>query len=139
MKEKAIKSSRKKNSKVCDDLNDDKKWRYDRNVNRALKSAERVINTNYSLFYDTSKFFTLTFKNDENDNSPTRELVKKNRISFAEGGKEYVIAFNAPYMKEKDLQNLWGNNFVKIKKVHIDDLRRYSTKYITKLFAKSER
>ncbi|MDB7989476.1 hypothetical protein PND92_09015 [Faecalicoccus pleomorphus] len=146
----------------CSSNEVEKKWRFDRNVKRALQNAQRIINENFDLFSDTAKFFTLTFRNDENGNAPTKEFVKSEWDKFRRRWKRkygqnllyyaviergtrgekrlhiHLVAFNAPYVKSKDLEELWGNGWVKPKKIRTDDIGEYLTKYITKSFAKGE-
>lgn len=165
LKDRTIKLSESNESHPLNDCNlneVEKKWRYDRNVKRALKNAQRMINTNFDLFSDTAKFFTLTFRNDENGNAPTKEFVKNEWDKFRRRWKRkygqnllycaviergtrgekrlhiHAVAFNAPYVKNKDLEKLWGNGHVKPKKVRTNDIGSYLTKYITKSFAKGE-
>jgi len=85
LKDRTIKLSENNESHPLNDYDSnevEKKWRYDRNVNRALKNAQRMINANFDLFSDTAKFFTLTFRNDENGNAPTKVFVKSEWDKF---------------------------------------------------------
>lgn len=127
---------------------EDKKTNRDKVLNRASNRVRRLINSNVGEY---SKFITLTFQENITDlKSANYEWKKfKQRLEYKIGYKlqyvavvefqkrgaihYHVIMFNCPYVKNKDLNSIWGNGYVKINKInHVDNVGAYITKYMTK-------
>lgn len=127
---------------------EDKKINRSKSLNRASNRVRRLINANVG---EHSKFITLTFKENITDlKSANYEFKKfKQRLEYEIGYKlqylaviefqkrgaihYHVIMFNCPYVKNKDLNSIWGNGYVKINKInHVDNVGAYITKYMTK-------
>ena len=124
---------------------------------RARRDLRRIVNANVGQWGDdvTSKFLTLTFKDNVRDldlaNYEFRQFVK--RLNYKVYGKKcsklkysavpefqergavhyHVIFYNLPYTKSKVIEEVWGNGFIKINKIDdIDNVGAYICKYITK-------
>lgn len=124
---------------------------------RARRNLRRIINANVNQWgYDvTSKFVTLTFKDNVNDldeaNYEFRQFIK--RLNYKVYGKKcsylkysavvefqergavhyHVIFYNLPYTKSNVIEEVWGNGFIKINKIDdIDNVGAYICKYLTK-------
>ena len=55
------------------------------------------------------------------------EFTKKGRIHY------HVVLFNLPFVKNKTLQSIWSNGFIKINKIdNCDNVGAYVSKYMTK-------
>lgn len=127
---------------------EDKKKNRAKTLNRASNRVRRLINANIG---EHSKFITLTFADNVRDLKKANYEWKKFRqrleyelgyklqyvavIEFQKRGAihYHVVMFNAPYIKNKRLNELWGNGFVKINKIkHVDNVGAYVTKYMTK-------
>ncbi|MDM5460559.1 rolling circle replication-associated protein [Bacillus cereus] len=114
----------------------------------------RIIDCNFD---NNTKFMTLTFKENEQDISFTNAEFNKfiKRLSYRlyqtkkqqlqylavwekqkRGAIHYhIIFFNFPFIKLKELQQVWGHGFVKLNKIDVDskDNRgRYVSKYFSK-------
>lgn len=115
---------------------------------RAKRDIRRIVNTNIGEY---SKFVTLTFADNVTDlRAANYEWKKfKQRLEFKIGYKlqylvviefqkrgaihYHVIMFNLPYIKNKDLQGIWRNGFVKINKINnCDNVGAYVCKYLSK-------
>lgn len=114
----------------------------------------RIIDCNFD---DKTKFMTLTFKDNIDDITYTNYEFNKfiKRLNFylyntkkqnlkylavwekqKRGAIHYhIIFFDLPYIKNKDLQDIWRHGFIKINKIDVDskDNRgRYVSKYFSK-------
>ncbi len=114
----------------------------------------RIVDCNFD---NNTKFITLTFKENIEDIEYTnnefskfmRRLnyqiykTKKQQLKYLavwekqkRGAIHYhIIFFDLPYIKNKDLKEIWGHGFVKINKIDVDskDNRgRYVSKYFSK-------
>lgn len=115
------------------------------------ETVRRLINANFDC--NNSKFVTLTFaSNDEFDITDVKQCNRKftnfvkrlNRrydglkyvsvIEFQKrGAVHYHMICNLPFVKKKELQELWGLGFVKINKIeHVDNVGAYVSKYMSK-------
>ena len=124
---------------------------------RARRNLRRIVNANVNQWGDdvTSKFLTLTFKDNVNDldkaNYEFRQFIK--RLNYKVYGKKcsylkytvvpefqkrgavhyHVIFYNLPYTKADVIEEVWGNGFIKINKIdNIDNVGAYICKYLTK-------
>lgn len=116
--------------------------------------VRRLINTNFNC--DNSKFVTLTFaENDKFDitdvkscNNEYTKFIKRLKrrydglkyvsvIEFQKRGAiHYHMVCNLPFIKKKELAELWGMGFVKINKIeHVDNVGAYASKYMSKELA----
>ena len=140
----------KKNSKGRQSVasDEDKALNRAKTLHRASNRVRRLINANIG---EHSKFITLTFaENVTNLKKANYEWKKfKQRVEYELGYKlqyvavvefqkrgaihYHVVMFNAPYIKNKRLNELWGHGFVKINRIkHVDNVGAYVTKYMTK-------
>lgn len=117
------------------------------NVIRTRKNISRLINSNET---ELDKAYMLSFKNEVLDlETANRELKKFTQrlkrkyenikyISVPEFQPtskrvHYHIMINTPYIPKAELETLWGNGYVKIKKIYNQkSLGRYMSKYLTK-------
>ena len=124
---------------------------------RARRELRRTVNANVGQWGDdvTSKFLTLTFKDNVKDldvaNYEFRQFIK--RLNYKVFGKKcsglkysavpefqergavhyHVIFYNLPYIKSDVIAEVWGNGFIKINKIDdIDNVGAYVCKYLTK-------
>lgn len=119
---------------------------------RARNKLRRLALANFS---NKSKFITLTFKEDIRDIPEAnklfkrfidrlREKQKKNKnsaelkyiavIEFTEAGRiHYHMLCNLKYIPAKELEETWGQGFIKINRIdHVDNIGAYVIKYMTK-------
>lgn len=114
----------------------------------------RIVDCNFD---DKTKFITLTFKDNIDDITYTNYEFNKfiKRLNFSLYGTKkqqlrylavwekqkrgaihyHIIFFDLPFIKNKDLQEIWGHGFIKINKIDVDskDNRgRYVSKYFSK-------
>lgn len=114
----------------------------------------RIVDCNFD---DKTKFITLTFKENIDDITYTNYEFNKfiKRLNFSLYGTKkqqlrylavwekqkrgaihyHIIFFDLPFIKNKDLQEIWGHGFIKINKIDVDskDNRgRYVSKYFSK-------
>lgn len=115
------------------------------------ETVRRLINTNFDC--DNSKFVTLTFaKNDKFDvtdvkmcNKEFKKFIQRlvrrydnlKYVSVVEfqkrGAVHYHMICNLPFVKKKELTEIWGLGFVKINKIsHVDNVGAYVSKYMSK-------
>lgn len=114
----------------------------------------RIIDCNFD---DKTKFVTLTFKENVKDVLYTNYefskfikrlnfnlyKVKKQKLKYLavwekqkRGAIHYhVIFFDLPYIKNKDLQEIWGHGYIKINKIDVDSIDNRG-RYISKYFSK---
>jgi hypothetical protein len=136
---------------------EDKAINRDKVSDRARKSVRRLINANIGQYGDdcTAKFLTLTFADHVTDpktaNYEFEKFIKRMNyvifgskranlrylavIEFTKRGRihYHVVLFNIPYIKAKELENIWSNGFIKVNKInHVDNVGAYVCKYMTK-------
>ena len=113
--------------------------------------VRRLINSNFDC--DDSKFVTLTFaENDKFDitdvkscNKEYDKFIKRLKRRYSDvkyvtviefqkrGAVHYHMICNLPFVKKKELAELWGLGFVKINKIsHVDNVGAYVSKYMSK-------
>lgn len=125
-------------------------------LKRARTNLRRIINSNVGQYGPdfTSKFLTLTFREDINDlnvahyefkkfiirlnyqvfgvkesnlkYSAVPEFTKKGRVHY------HIVFYNLPYLKANYLEKVWGNGFIKINCIDdVDNVGAYISKYMT--------
>ena len=115
------------------------------------ETVRRLINVNFDC--NNSKFVTLTFaKNDKFDVTDVKMCNKEFKkfiqrltrryddlkyiavIEFQKRGAiHYHMVCNLPFIRKKELAELWGLGFVKINKIeHVDNVGAYVSKYMSK-------
>lgn len=127
---------------------EDKQKNREKVYSRAKRDVRRLINCNIGEY---SKFVTLTFAENETDIKKANYEFKKFKqrlegylgyklqyltvIEFQKRGAihYHCLMFNAPYVPNKKLNEIWGNGFVKINKIDkVDNVGAYVCKYMTK-------
>ena len=115
----------------------------------------RMVDTNFD---NNTKFMTLTFKENITDVSYTNKEFSKfiKRLNYylykekkqllkylavweqqKRGSIHYhVIFFSLPYIKNNDLQKIWGFGFVKINRIDVDS-KENRGRYVSKYFSKN--
>lgn len=121
-------------------------------LSRARRDLRRLINSNVGMYAGfTSKFITLTFKENLQDFSAANYEFKKFRqrlenyfdkklkyVVVPEFQKRgaihyHVIFFNIPFIRNNVLSKIWNNGFVRINKIdNVDNVGAYICKYMTK-------
>lgn len=118
-----------------------------RNRQRLRRSMVRRLAANN--FDSSSKFVTLTFAENLTDieraNKAFRDFIKRLRrqvpkfkylavIEFQKrGAVHYHLLLDMPYFKASDLGKVWGNGFVKIRRIdNVDNVGAYIVKYMNK-------
>ena len=122
---------------------------------RTFKHARAIINTNVTDVNNVS-WITLTYKENMTDtkklyndfklfNMRIQEYFKKSGNEKAEyivmmepqargawhAHLLYIFPHKAPFIKNKDLESIWGHGFVKIKKLdNVDNVGAYLTAYL---------
>lgn len=126
---------------------DKPKKRRTSNIMRTRNNVRRLVSSNFNK--DDSKFVTLTFANNVTDIEEANKEFKKfiQRLRYKHGKFKYltVIEFqkrgavhyhmicDLPYIKKKDLADIWKQGFVKINRIkHVDNVGAYVIKYMTK-------
>ena len=124
-------------------------------LQRAKKNLRRLINANIGQYGDefTAKFLTLTFKDNVQDieqaNYEFQKFIKRLNyycfgtkkanlkytcvVEFQKRGAihYHVIIYNMPYVKANNIENLWGNGFIKINKIdNVDNVGAYVSEYL---------
>ena len=115
------------------------------------ETVRRLINANFDC--DNSKFLTLTFaENDKFDitdvkscNKEYDKFIKRLKRRYSDvkyvsviefqkrGAVHYHMICNLPFVKKKELSEIWGLGFVKINKIdHVDNVGAYVSKYMSK-------
>ncbi|SCY42841.1 rolling circle replication-associated protein [Lysinibacillus fusiformis] len=114
----------------------------------------RIVDCNFD---NSTKFLTLTFKENEQDftftNSEFNKFIKRLNYDLYKQKKQHlkylavwekqkrgaihyhVIFFNFPFIRIKDLQTIWGHGFVKLNRIDVDSQEnrgRYVSKYFSK-------
>lgn len=119
-------------------------------LQRAKKTLRRRINANAN---DLNKFVTLTFKENEKDldycNYEFKKFIERLKywcekkdiifkyvvvVEFQKrGAVHYHMLCNLPYIRFKELHEIWGNGFVKINRIdRVDNVGAYVVKYMEK-------
>lgn len=139
----------------ADYISDDYENNRDKVLKRAKRDLRRLINANHGQYGQefTSKFLTLTFKDNITDLTPANYEFKKfmKRLNYAifdtkkmnlkynvvvefqkRGAIHYhVIIYNIPYTRQKVIQEIWGNGFVWINKIdNVDNVGAYVAEYL---------
>lgn len=117
------------------------------------KKIKRIVNANIRKGEHTDKFLTLTFEGEppkreyvvKQFNEFKRRFLYKYKYSFdylavVERGKQgterlhmHLICFGFPYIKQRELQELWGNGWLYIEETFkTKDPADYMVKYIEK-------
>lgn len=117
------------------------------NVIRTRKNISRLINSNET---ELDKAYMLSFKNDVLDLETANLEFKKfiQRLTRRYGYFKYIsvpefqptskkvhyhVMINSPYISKQEIEDVWQNGFVKIKKIYNQkSLGRYMSKYLTK-------
>ena len=122
---------------------------------RARRDLRRIINSNINQYGVSSKFVTLTFKENLKDldmaNNEFRQFIKRLNyrvykkkcshlkysavIEFQKRGAVHyhVIFYNLDYIDAKELEEVWGKGFVKINKIDdVSNVGAYVCKYMSK-------
>ena len=124
-------------------------------LQRAKKNLRRLINANVGQYGKefTAKFLTLTFRDDIKDikqaNYEFEKFIKRLNyycfgtkkanlkytcvIEFHKSGviHYHVIIYNMPYVKANDIENVWGNGFIKINRIDdVDNVGAYVSEYL---------
>lgn len=126
---------------------------YKDTVRKRQNNIRRLINSNFD--FKNSKFITLTFNNQQDfdiknpleTNKRLSRYIDRLRRRFSSlkyvwvlefqdtngrGAVHYHMVCNLPYIKTKDLEDLWGHGFVKINSVDkVDNVGAYVTAYMT--------
>jgi hypothetical protein len=139
----------------ADYISDDYDINRDKVLKRAKRDLRRLINSNHGQYGKefTSKFLTLTFKDNITDLTPANYEFKKFMkrlnyeifdtkkmnlkynvvVEFQERGAihYHLIIYNIPYTRQKVIQELWGNGFVWINKIeNVDNVGAYVAEYL---------
>lgn len=114
-------------------------------INRTRTSIRRLINSNPDL----TKFYTLTFKENIQDveiaNKHFNKFIMRmayryqhfKYISIIEfqnrGAVHYHFLCNLPFIKSKEVADVWGHGFIKIRRIkNVSNLGAYVCKYLQK-------
>lgn len=115
------------------------------NLNRTKKSIKRLINSNPDMI----RFHTLTFAenltNVKKANYKFKKFVQRLKYQYGDfkylcviefqkrGAVHYHYVTNLPYIPSHKLENIWGNGFIKVKKLkNVDNIGAYISKYLGK-------
>lgn len=110
-------------------------------------TIRRLITQNFTQNH--SKFITLTFAHNITDvkeaNHEYKKFIQRLKVRYPElkyvsiiefqkqGRVHYHMICNLPYIKSKELSNIWGNGFIKINSIDkVDNIGAYVVKYMTK-------
>lgn len=116
------------------------------------RRRDNIIWLTLSNFNNNDKFITLTFKDEIKDVKEANKLFKlfilRMRylypylkymavIEFQDlnrgGVVHYHMLAKLPFIKAKELQEIWGNGFIKVNSIkHVDNLGAYVVKYMNK-------
>lgn len=127
---------------------EDRQLNREKIFNRAKRDIRRLVNTNIKYL---SKFVTLTFADNVQEfevaNNEFNLFIKrlnyrlKMKVEYLcvpefqkRGAIHYhVIMFNVPYIKSKELSEVWGHGYVKINRIDtVDNVGAYVCKYMSK-------
>jgi hypothetical protein len=115
-------------------------------LKRSKNRIRRLINSNFDIF---DKFITLTFADNEKNldycNYEFKKFIQRLKyiytdleyivvVEFQErGAVHYHMLCNLGYVRNKTLQNIWKNGFVKINRIdRVDNIGAYVVKYLQK-------
>lgn len=144
-----------KNIEVHEDKNSDVE-NYKRSQKRRRETIRRLVCTNFKN--DSSKFLTLTFKDDIRDVKKANIEFKKfiQRLNYfcqkkdsnfrlkyiaviefqdknRNGVVHYHVICDLPYIPKKFIETTWGKGFIKVNRIDkVDNLGAYVTKYMNK-------
>jgi len=148
-----IKEYDKELDKRYEDLSDEIKHllsvvdgRMGSSITRTRNMIRRLILANFD---NGSKFVTLTFKENITELSEANKyfdrFIKRMRRKYAgfkyiavvefqkRGAVHYHMLSDLPYIKASEMEQLWGNGFIKINRItHVDNVGAYVIKYMTK-------
>jgi len=123
---------------------------------RARQSVVRQVNANFGTGECESKFVTLTFRDgavpDVTDvqacNKVFKDFMLRLRRAYGDfkylavvefqdgrgrGAVHYHMIVTLPYVKAKELADLWGHGFIRINRIsHVDNIGAYMVKYMVK-------
>lgn len=116
------------------------------NISRTRNTVRRLALANFD---NNSKFVTFTFAENIVDvaeaNTYWKQFIRKMRKKYGDfkymavlefqkrGAVHYHCIWDLPYIKKPDLQEIWGNGFIKINRIdHVDNVGAYIVKYMTK-------
>ena len=116
------------------------------NISRTRNTVRRLALANFD---SDSKFVTFTFAENITDVSEAnvywKKFIRKMRQKYGEfkymavlefqkrGAVHYHCIWNLPYIKKPELQEVWGNGFIKVNRIdHVDNVGAYIVKYMTK-------
>ena len=122
-----------------------KKKRSAFSLRRTRREIRRLVNSNTQL----NKFLTLTFAENISDLKTTNYIFNKfvMRVVYQfpdfeylavpefqkRGAVHYHLLCNLPVVQVSDLQEIWGQGFIKINKIdNIDNVGAYVSKYLSK-------
>lgn len=109
-------------------------------------TVRQLINTNFN---ENSRFITLTFADNITDvkqaNKEFKKFIQRLRYQYGKdfkymsvvefqkrGSVHYHMLTDIDYIKSKDLQDIWGQGFIKINRIsHVDNVGAYVVKYMT--------
>ncbi|MDX9912959.1 MAG: hypothetical protein RBS77_00035 [Candidatus Moranbacteria bacterium] len=114
-------------------------------INRTRTSIRRIINSNQDL----TKFYTLTFKKNIQDvkiaNRFFNKFIMKMNYRYQQlkyiaiiefqhrGAVHYHFLCNLPYIKSREVADVWEHGFIKIKRIkNVSNLGAYVCKYLQK-------
>lgn len=122
------------------------------NIMRTRNTVRRLILSNFDT---TAKFWTFTFDDSkvppeisrdvQASNSLWKTFIQRMRRRYGDfkylavlefqkrGAVHYHCLADLPYIKQKTVQEIWGNGFVSVNRIkHVDNLGAYVVKYMTK-------
>lgn len=120
-------------------------------LQKASKRLRREINANVDRWGEKSKFVTLTYADNMKDLKESNYNFKKfiQRLNYKLGIKlkyscvvefqkrgaihYHLLAYNLPYIENKELAEIWGHGFIKVNNIdNVDNVGAYVTKYMSK-------
>jgi hypothetical protein len=123
-----------------------------KNIMRTRNMVRRLILSNFDT---TAKFWTFTFDDKKVSPEISRDVVASNKLwkmfiqrmrrrypdfnylavlEFQKrGAVHYHCLCDLPYVRQRDVQEIWGNGHVSVNRIkHVDNLGAYVVKYMTK-------
>lgn len=123
-----------------------------KNIMRTRNTVRRLILSNFDT---TAKFWTFTFDDKKVPLEISRDIESSNRLWKAfiqrmrrrypnfkylavlefqkRGAVHYHCLCDLPYVKQRVIQQIWGNGYVSVNRIkHVDNLGAYVVKYMTK-------
>jgi len=121
--------------------------RISHNITRTRNNLRRLAIANFDA--TDSRFATFTFRENITDVKTANKywwlFMKKMRRKFGSfkyiaviefqkrGAVHYHCIWDLPFIKAGELEQLWGNGFIKINRIeHVDNVGAYMVKYMTK-------